>query len=324
MADKFLLESELPGPQQAPEMQPQASSNGLLDVLGAIGSGLGTVGGAIGTGLLETLKALPEISAYRQAALGNAEPLKQMQEQKQQKQLRDTLQATDFGEYTPRIQNALQMGGVKEAQKVAAQIPVFKSIQSLVKGSNLTSSDKEAVLNAGLIDPNRALDLYRSLAIIEKQQVGRQAIESAKEQRELRREERKVARFEQKLPGNILASELEIGKLKADDVSGILGVLQARGVKIPGTRGEQQLWVKNLLASPALKKYIPTPEAKKSLVDGLIEKLGMSNTAQPQAQTAQPEAQPAAAQAPAQGKRLYSPSQKRYFIQRPDGTVVPE
>lgn len=272
--EDFKLESELPGPQPVTGPQTGGGAQGLLDVLGAIGSGLGSVGGAIGSGLLQTLQALPEVAAYRQAALGQPEALRMLQEQRQQQQQVQQLQqmATggEFGEYGGRIQDALKTGGVKAAQKVAAQIPAFKSISDLVKKSNLSSSDREAILSAGLVDPNRALDLYRSLSIIEKQTAKQQAVESAKEQRELRREERQVARVEKRLPGNILASEFEKGALSPTDVPAIIGALQAKGVRIPGTAGEQQIWVRNLLATPALKAYIKTEE-KPGIVQSMLD-----------------------------------------------------
>lgn len=301
---QMMLDSELPGPQPMQQQQ-GGGGQGLLDVLGAIGSG-------VGTGLLGVLQAIPEVAAYRQAALGNAEPLKMMQEQKQQKQLTQQLEqmasSGEFGEFGSKIQTALKTGGPKAAQKVAAQIPAFKSISDLVKKSNLSTSEKEAVLNAGLVDPNRALDLYRSLAIIEKQQVGRQAVESAKEQRELRREERKIQKAEAKLPGAILASEIEKGTVDLTDIPSVLGLLQAKGVKIPGSPAEQQLWVKNLLANPNLKKYVKVEE-KPGLIQSMLN--FFKGTSQPAAQPAQPvqqPAQPATAAAPA---TLTSEQQRR-------------
>lgn len=231
-------------------------SNPLLDLLGGLSQGV------------------QEVSAYRQAALGNPAPLQMLQEQQQQQNLLQNLQqmtqSGQFGEFTPKVMSALQMGGPKAAQKVAAQIPVFKSVSDLVKKSNLNPSNKEAVLNAGLIDPSRALDLYRSLAIIEKQQAGRSAIEAQKEARDIRKEERRLQKVESKLPGNILASELEKGTVDVTDIPSVLGVLQARGVKIPGTPGEQQLWVKNLLANPSIKRYIKVEE-KPGIVKSMLD-----------------------------------------------------
>lgn len=231
-------------------------SNPLLDLLGGLSQGI------------------QEVSAYRQAALGNPAPLQMMQEQRQQQNLLQNLQQMSqtgqFGEFTPQVMSALQTGGPRAAQKVAAQIPAFKSISDLVKKSSLNPSEKDAVLNAGLVDPNRALDLYRSLAIIEKQQAGKREAVARTEAKELRKEERLLKQTEAKLPGNILAAELEKGTVDVTDIPSVLGVLQARGVKIPGTAGEQQLWVKNLLANPSIKRYIKVEE-KPGLVKSMLD-----------------------------------------------------
>jgi len=258
----------LTGQQPTPQPQPQESGSGLLDVLSAIGSGLGTVGGALGTGLLETLSRLPEVAAYRQAALGNAEPLKLIQEQKQQKQAMESLQGADFGELTPQIQQALKVGGPKAAQKIALQAPAFRSIQDMLKDSSLTPEYKKAIANAALIDPEKALDLYGRVVSLKETEArirGTQEAVTGRQREALSRREaaaeKTVARKEQTKaqaePGNLLRAAIDLKILDPADPefsSKALGYLRDKGISLPSNPEAQDKFMEQLLKSPRLPK----------------------------------------------------------------------
>lgn len=283
----------LTGMQQAPTPQPQGGGGpGLLDVLGAIGSGLGTVGGAIGSGLLQTLNALPEIAAYRQAALGNPEPLKLIQEQRQEKQAMESLSKADFGELTPQIQQALKVGGPKAAKKIALQVPAFKNIQELLKDSTLSPEYRKAVMNAALVDPEKALDLYGRLVSLKETETRmrstQEAIsgrtekaaakrEAAAAQKETLKEQRKAASE----PGNVLRTAIDLKILDPNDpdfAEKAAGYLRDKGIKLPADPKAQDAFMEKLLKSPRLPQ---TP----GFADRLRSFFGFGAT---QAQTTQP------------------------------------
>lgn len=297
----------LTGMQQSPAPQAEAGGgSGLLDVLSAIGSGLGSVGGALGSGLLQTLQALPEVAAYRQAALGNPEPLKLIQEQRQEKQAMESLSQQDFGELTPQIQQALKVGGPKAAKKIALQAPSFKAIQDLLKDSSLQPEYKKAIMNAALIDPEKALTGYFSLVGLKETEARMRATqeavsgraekaatkrEAAAAQKETAKEQRKAASE----PGNVLRAAIDLKILDPNDpdfAEKAAGYLRDKGIRLPSDPKAQDAFMEKLLKSPRLPQ---TP----GFADRLRSFFGFGAT---QAQSAQ---QP---QTQATGVRKFNPA----------------
>lgn len=218
-----------PETQQLTGQQTGGGGQGLLDVLSAIGSGLGTVGGAIGSGLLQTLQALPEVAAYRQAALGNAEPLRLMQTQRQ-------------------------------------QAPAIQDFKNALKESSLKPEYQKALSTIASFSPNAAAEAYRSFVIAqetgartEKTQeaiTGRQKEaltqrEALTEKRQLRKEQLKT----EAEPGNLLRAAIDLKILNPEDpdfATKALGYLTDRGIRLPANPEAQDKFIKQLLKSPRL------------------------------------------------------------------------
>lgn len=255
------LDSELPGPQPATGPQTGGGAQGLLDVLGAIGSGLGTVGGTLGTGLLQTLQALPEIAAYRQAALGNPEPLKLMQEQRRQQnllnQLNSMVQQPEVAPYKEAVQQRLKLGDIEGAQKLVTDLPRQTKFQEMIMSSpSLTDEQKAGIISQGQINLSEALGQYNRILGEQRKELSLQRLKSADEERQAKR----LAEQELKAknPLNILSTAVEEGVLNKDSTQEeITGVLLSRQARLPANDTQRKTQIKQLLESPQLKTLFP-------------------------------------------------------------------
>lgn len=271
----FLFESELPGPQPTSQASTGAGGGGLLDFLGGI------------------ISAIPYFSAGLQAAQGKPEYSQMLRERERQQNLFDQLQQMSQqemeGPFGETLKRQLQFGDVQGAQKTLANIPRYKQVQSLAQDPKLGLSpeDQAAIQSISAVDPQIGLDLVKRYTG-EKAVAGRQrgVLEETFKRREAL-EEKKMARQEAKLPGNVVARAIESGEVTADDLPGIVGVLQASGVKLPANESEARIFASRILNSPKIKKMIPAKE-QKSWLDSIS---GMF--------TRKPQPAPAVQQAPA-------------------------
>lgn len=209
MANGFLLESEQPG-FQAPQPTSQGGGGqGLLDVLGTIGSGLATGLGALGKGALYA-------SAGLQAGQGNPQLLglvlaQQAREQEQERRQNLIGQLGVFAEQAdPQvktlIQDQLKFGQAEDALKTAANASTFSAFKDALKTSRLSKDLKSTLSNVYLTNPNKAVDTLRSLEIVESQMGAARA-----------KEEARAAVGESKKLINQVLKAFDDGILKGDD-----------------------------------------------------------------------------------------------------------
>lgn len=282
------LTSELPGPQMASGPQTGGGAQGLLDVLGALGSGIGKV-----------LQTVPEIAAYRQAALGNPEQLKMLQEQRRQQNLLNQLQTMSqqemSGPFGETLKRQLQFGDVTGAQKTLSNLPKYKELQTALQNPKLGLAPETQYAISSLTAINPELGAKALQQNLYQTEVGKrraQELEKTFQQRTAL-EEKKMARLEKKIPGNILANALENQSVAPDDIAGMVGLLQGAGVKLPANENEAKLFVSRILSSPQVKKFIPAKE-EKSFTKKVLDFFS-GNKSEPAA---------APAQAPAQGFQI--------------------
>lgn len=283
------LASELPGPQPATGPQTGGGAQGLLDVLGSIGSG-------IGTGLLGVLQAIPEVAAYRQAALGQPEALQMLQEQRRQQNLLNQLnfmvQQPEVAPYKEAIQQRLKLGDIEGAQKLVTDLPRQAKFQEMIMSSpSLTDEQKTGIIQQSQISLSGALGEYNKMLSEQRQQKGRFAFEASKEQARVARDEKRAAaqlEAEQRKrnPLNILTEAVKEGVLGQDSTQEeITGVLLSRQAILPANDTQRKTQIKQLLQSPQLKTLFPN--ANLSWWEKIF---GASQTA---AATTTPTAQPA-------------------------------
>jgi len=184
MANGFPFDSEQPG-FQAPQPTSQGGGGqGLLDVLGTIGSGLATGLGTLGKGALYA-------SAGFQAGQGNPQLLglvlaqqAREEEQKRQQNLIGQLQ-TFADQADPQVKNLIQdqlkFGQADAAMKTAANASTFSSFKKGLETSRLSPELRSTLSNVYLTNPNKAADMLRSLEIVESQMGAARAKEQTKE-----------------------------------------------------------------------------------------------------------------------------------------------
>jgi len=288
MANGFTLDSEQlqqsPQQQQLAAQQPtpaQGQGFNLLSFLGDVGKGL--------------LEGIAETGAYYAASQGQPQMLQQIQARKQQQNLLQQLQSISKqemeGPFGGALSQALNMGDLQGAQKIVSNIPKYRELEKTLPELDLSEAERQSVKAIGALDPQIALDLTKRI-IGEKAVLGRQKeVVATTEAARTAREERKLARQEAKLPGAVVAKALKEGTVMADDLPGIVGVLQASGVKLPTNENEARLFASRILESPEIKKLIPKKDER-----GFFKRLTDFFSA-PQAPAAAPMA-PAAPAAP--------------------------
>lgn len=209
MANGFLFDSEQPG-FQAPQPTSQGGGGqGLLDVLGSIGSGLLT-------GLQTVGRGAQALSAGYQAGRGNIGPLMFMQQQQQMQQQAEQRQnlmnqLQSFAEQAdPQVKNLIQdqlkFGQAEDALKTAANASTFSAFKEGLKTSRLSKDLKSTLSNVYLTNPNKAADMLRSLEIVESQMGAARA-----------KEEARAAVGESKKLINQVLKAFDDGILKGDD-----------------------------------------------------------------------------------------------------------
>lgn len=245
-SDNIMFESELPGPQPSQAPQTGGGSQGLLDVLSALGSG-------VGTGLLGVLQALPEVAAYRQAALGNVEPLQQIQKQKQQKKFLEQVKTPTFDPYRDQLQQLIEVGDIAGAQKLASEIPQRTAFEKTVLANpNLSDDQKTTIISQGRLNISEGFKALNEELRSQKQEQIRIRAEQRKETRQKEEEQRK------RNPLNILTEAVDDGVLGSDSTQEeITGVLLSRQAKLPANAKQRETQIKQLLESPQLKTLFP-------------------------------------------------------------------
>jgi len=198
------------------------------------------------------------------------------------------------GPFGETLKRQLQFGDMQGVQKTLTNIPRYKQVQELVKDPKLglKEADQMMIQKVSSVDPQVGLELLRSFGI-QQAGLGRQKeilSETFKQRAAL--EEKKTARQEAKLPGNVVAKAIEEGQVTADDIPGIVGVLQASGIKLPANESEARIFASRILNSPKVKKLVPVKE-QKGWMDSVKEFF-----TRPQQQT------PAPSQAPAQPQKV--------------------
>jgi hypothetical protein len=288
MANGFTLDSEQlqqsPQQQQLAAQQPtpaQGQGGNLLSFLGNLGTGL--------------LRGIEAAGASYAATQGRPQLLEAIQARKQQENLIQQLQSISKqemeGPFGGALSQALNMGDLQGAQKIVSNIPKYRELEKTLPALDLSEAERQSVKAIGALDPQIALDLTKRI-IGEKAVLGRQKeVVATTEAARTAREERKLARQEAKLPGAVVAKALREGTVMADDLPGIVGVLQASGVKLPTNENEARLFASRILESPEIKKIIPKKDER-----GFFKRLTDFFSA-PQAPAAAPMA-PAAPAAP--------------------------
>lgn len=225
-------------------------SNPLLDFLGGLSQGV------------------QEIAAYRQAALGNPAPVQMMQEQQQRKNLLNQLQSMSQqemeGPFGQTLQRQLQFGDISGAQKTLINLPQYKQFEASLEDPSLglSESQKKAAKTLGALDPGSAQEyLKTALRLSGEEQKQTRVMEKTFAQRQAL-EEKKMQRLEAKLPGNLVAKAIEDGQVQPDDIQGIVGLLQASGVRLPENENDARIFASRILSSPKVKKLIPQQEQK--------------------------------------------------------------
>lgn len=226
-------------------------------------------------GLLDTLSNfLSDVSASRQAALGNVAPLENLQAQKRQENLLTQLQSLAKDEMTgpfgQTLQRQLQFGDVQGAQKTLLNLPKYKQAQDIFKNPKLglDPTEQESLGLFASVDPDTALKLGAQLKV--SRATGERRMQYLTKEEELKqaREARAELRKESKTPGAIIASAMLSGALTADNAEQALpGLLRRGGVKVPTKADERQVFLQDLLTDPTLKLV---PEDKKR---GIFERL---------------------------------------------------
>ena len=295
MANGFTLDSEQlqqsPQQQQLAAQQPmpaqgQGGGLNLLDILSGVGN------------------FIEEAGARYAASQGRPQLLQAMQEREKQGKLLEQLQSISKqemeGPFGGALSQALNMGDLQGAQKIVSNIPKYRELEKTLPALDLSEAERQSVKAIGALDPQIALDLTKRI-IGEKAVLGRQKeVVATTEAARTAREERKLARQEAKLPGAVVAKALKEGTVMADDLPGIVGVLQASGVKLPTNENEARLFASRILESPEIKKLIPKKDER-----GFFKRLTDFFSA-PQA----PAAAPAAPQLPG-AVRKFNPATGR-------------
>lgn len=294
MANGFQFDSEQPG-FQAPQPTSQGGGGqGLLDVLGTIGSGLATGLGALGKGALYA-------SAGLQAGQGNPQLLglvlaQQAREQEQERQQNLIGQLQTFAEQAdPQVKNLikdqLKFGQADAAMKTAANASTFSSFKKGLETSRLTPDLKSTLSNVYLTNPNKAADMLRSLEIVESQMGAAREKEAAKG---------KVS--EEKKLINRVVKGFNDGLLKGDDpeLSTKIAAMYAEEGKAMSPEALRQIMV-----NPKLKPYLKDqPVGFWTGLGQTISNMFSPKQAPAAAAPAQPVPAPAAPAAPAARRRF--------------------
>lgn len=285
-----------PETQQLTGQQTGGGGQGLLDVLSAIGSGLGTVGGALGSGLLQTLQALPEVAAYRQAALGQPEALKTLQEEKKQTKLAGSLTGylskPEYSTFAPEIGVAIESGDKRQMAKLALELPKRKKFLDTIQTAPVTDEQKEVLKGLASYDPDVAASALKEMVRVTNLESSKERLQLLKQRGQAEQKAKDLAAKEQRLPENIVLNAFSSNQLDPADPKleeRIAGLLE--GQKIPVKKDT----VKNLMASPSIQKLIPEGQ-----LDAILRRLGIKR-ATPKTTTQQP------AQTPA-GVRKFNPA----------------
>jgi len=276
MANGFTLDSEQlqqsPQQQQLAAQQPapaQAQGGGfnLLDLL----SGIGDV--------------IAETGAYYAASQGRPQLLQAMQARQQQQNLLGQLQT--FAEQADPdvkelIQNQIKFGQQDAALKTAANASTFNTFKRGLETSRLTSDLKKTISNTYLTNPDKAVDMLRSLEIVESQ------MGAAKQKEELRRETR-----ESKSSVKIIEEAFKKNLLQSDDPQleeKIISLLAGQDKRVTPDLAKQ------MITNPQLAPYFKTQPA--GFFERLINKVfGRQQVAPQQPQPTAPVA-PTAPQQP--------------------------
>jgi hypothetical protein len=259
MANGFLFDSEQiqqsPQQQQLAAQQPtpaQGQGKNLLSFLGDLGTGL--------------LRGIEAAGASYAATQGRPQMLEAIQARKQQQNLLTQLQSISKqemeGPFGGALSQALNMGDLQGAQKIVSNIPKYRELEKTLPSLDLSEAERQSVKAIGALDPQIALDLTKRI-LGEKAVLGRQKeVVATTEAARSAREERKLARQEAKLPGAVVARAIKEGQVTADDIPGIVGVLQSSGVKLPTNENEARLFASRVLESPEIKKLIPKKDER--------------------------------------------------------------
>lgn len=277
------LDSELPGPQLAPGPQTGGGAQGLLDVLGSIGSG-------IGTGLLGVLQAIPEVAAYRQAALGQPEALKAIQEERKQTKLAgsltDYLNKPEFSQFAPEISAVVQSGDKRQMAKLAIELPRRKKFQESINAAPITSEQKDFVRSLASYDLESADKTLREMTRVTGLESSKERLQTLKQQSKVESDLAKLKQKEAALPENVVLAAIESGQLDPNDPKldeRIAGLLEGRKIAV------KKDTVKNIIANPKIQRLVPD----QNILTQLFNKLGIRS---------KPVAMAAPAAAPAQPK----------------------
>lgn len=341
MADNFNLSSEqgFAIPDQTPVVQqlpagplPQEATSGpgLLDYLGSI------------------VSAVPYFVGGFQAGQGNPAYIQSLRERERQQNLLQQLQAQAESlapEDLRQYQNALQRGDVEGAQKAIEKAQNIQQFEQVLPKDIAGDTEKMKRFKtlARLESPGAALVQLRSE---EAQKQAMQRLERTAKldalsqagmlKKDLSLGARDAYMFEKELPGAMVTSqslpelktnmlgimkqykvpeEKQVGYLKKIDkayqeAGGAAGLLFVRDPQDPNVQKFIESYVPSVVGKSALEEYRSYSKKAKEL----------TGQAQPQQVPAmqQPPSTPQA------GKRFFSPSQQRYFIQMPDGTFRPE
>jgi len=290
MANGFTLDSEQlqqsPQQQQLAAQQPtpaQGQGGNLLSFLGDIGQGL--------------LEGIQNVGAYYQAARGNPALLQQLESRKQQQNLLGQLQT--FAEQADPdvkelIQNQIKFGQQDAALKTAANASTFNTFKRGLETSRLTPDLKKTISNTYLTNPDKAVDMLRSLEIVESQ------MGAAKQKEELRRETR-----ESKSSVKIIEEAFKKNLLQSDDPQleeKIISLLAGQDKRVTPDLAKQ------MITNPQLAPYFKTQPA--GFFERLINKVfGRQQVAPQQPQPTAPVA-PAAPQQPG-AVRKFNPATGR-------------
>lgn len=282
-------------------------ADGLLGFLGNLGQGL--------------LEGIGKTGAAYAASQGQPALLQMIQEQERQQNLLNNLKQMSQqeleGPFGQTIQRQLQFGDVAGAQKTLANLPMYKQAQEVFKNPKLglDPAEQESLQLFASISPEAAVKLGTQLKARKAVTEGQLQVSTKAEEQRIAREKRQMEREKAKTPGAVISSAILSGSLTPENADKALpGLLRRSGINVPTKPDERQIFLQDILSDPTLQLV---PQQQKQ---GIFERLF---SAKPNAPTAQPAA-PTQPTAPAQGKRLYSPSAKKYFIQMPDGSIIPE
>lgn len=229
-------------------------ANGLLGFLGNLGQGL--------------LQGIAETGAKYAATQGSPALLEAMQQQRQRENLLNQLQTMSqqemAGPFGETLKRQLQFGDVQGAQRTLINLPRYKEIQTTLENPQLglAPETRSAIASLSALDPELgAKALQQNLYQTEVGKRREREIEKTFQQRTAL-EEKKTARREASLPGNIVATAIENQEVDPTDVPSIVGLLQAANVpNFPTNENEARIYVSRILNSPRVKKLIPKKEA---------------------------------------------------------------